>query len=150
MIALKNDFTSFSRKADAKIGLLKEVLDRVERGEDVDVEGLLGTGNKEKEKEWDEGNAQTRREPHKLGFRLAAEVANRMWTTVLREIEEEDQLWQSKDKKRPKPATAEMNNKESTSPNPTVIVNTGKDAVKVDEPDRASIEKPRRTPVGFY
>ena len=55
MIALRNDFTNFSRRADAKIGLLKEVIDRVQRGEDVDVEGLLGTGDVEKEKEWEDG-----------------------------------------------------------------------------------------------
>ena len=57
MIALRNDFTSFNRNADAKIGLLKDVLERVQKGENVDVEGLLGTGNKEKEKEWEEGIA---------------------------------------------------------------------------------------------
>ena len=55
MIALRNEFINFSRKADAKIGLLKEVLERVQRGEDVDVEGLLGTGNEEQEREWEEG-----------------------------------------------------------------------------------------------
>ncbi|KAI9707444.1 MAG: hypothetical protein M1836_000405 [Candelina mexicana] len=68
MIALRNEFLNFSRKADAKIGLLKEVIKRVQRGEDVDVEGLLGTGDSEKEKEWED---------------------------VLREIEHEDALWQS-------------------------------------------------------
>lgn len=55
MISLRNDFMSFSTKADAKIALLKEVIERVQKGEDVDVEGLLGTGDKEKEKEWEEG-----------------------------------------------------------------------------------------------
>ena len=55
MITLRNDFTIFSRKADAKISLLKEVLERVHRGEDVDVKGLLGTGNEDQEKEWEEG-----------------------------------------------------------------------------------------------
>ena len=55
IIALRNDFTNFTRKADAKIALLREVIERVQRGEDVDVEGLLGTGNPEKEKEWNEG-----------------------------------------------------------------------------------------------
>ena len=55
MIALRNDFRAFSRKADARIGLLKEVIERVQRGEDVDVEGLLGTGNAEQEREWEEG-----------------------------------------------------------------------------------------------
>ena len=55
MIMLRNDFISFSRKAEAKIGLLREVIERVHKGEDVDVEGLLGTGNEEQEREWEEG-----------------------------------------------------------------------------------------------
>lgn len=55
MIVLRNDFMSFSRKADAKIRLLKEVIDRVQKGENVDVEGLLGTGDEDKEREWEEG-----------------------------------------------------------------------------------------------
>ncbi|KAL2357145.1 hypothetical protein BJ546DRAFT_430830 [Cryomyces antarcticus] len=74
-IALRNEFLNFSRKADAKIALLKEVIERVQKGEDVDVEGLLGTGNKEKEKEWEE---------------------------VLREIEAADMLWQSQQRKKEK------------------------------------------------
>jgi len=55
MIVLRNDFITFSRKAEAKIGLLKEVIGRVQKGEDVDVEGLLGTGNEDQEREWEEG-----------------------------------------------------------------------------------------------
>ena len=55
MIALRHEFANFSRKADAKIGLLREVVERLHRGENVDVEGLLGTGDKEKEKEWEDG-----------------------------------------------------------------------------------------------
>ena len=55
MIALRNEFLSFSRKADAKISLLKDVVGRLQKGENVDVEGLLGTGNEEQEKEWEEG-----------------------------------------------------------------------------------------------
>lgn len=42
------------RKAEAKIGLLKEVVGRVQKGEEVDVEGLLGTGDEGKEGEWAE------------------------------------------------------------------------------------------------
>src|SRR5271156_4817205 len=38
MIALRNDFAAFSRRADAKIGLLREIVERVQRGEEVDVE----------------------------------------------------------------------------------------------------------------
>lgn len=78
MIALRNDFASFNRKADAKIGLLKDVLERLQKGEDVDVEGLLGTGNKEKEKEWEEGIAERCLGLHKVGFKAADQVANRM------------------------------------------------------------------------
>ena len=55
LIALRNDFTAFSRRTDAKISLLREVIQRVQEGEDVDVEGLLGTGDPEKEKEWEDG-----------------------------------------------------------------------------------------------
>lgn len=55
MIALRNEFTAFTRRADAKIGLLKEIIGRIQNGEEVDVEGLLGTGNKKREQEWEEG-----------------------------------------------------------------------------------------------
>lgn len=57
VIALRTDFMNFSRRAEAKIGLLREVIERVQTGEDVDVEGLLGTGDGEKEKEWEEGTS---------------------------------------------------------------------------------------------
>jgi hypothetical protein len=55
MITLKNDFANFSRKVDSKIALLREVIERVQKGEDVDVEGLLGGGDPEKELEWEAG-----------------------------------------------------------------------------------------------
>lgn len=55
MIAQKNEFTNFSRRADAKIRLLKRVIERVQNGEDVDVKGLLGTGDPKKENEWEQG-----------------------------------------------------------------------------------------------
>lgn len=74
MIALKNDFAAFTRRADAKIDLLREVIQRVQNGEEVDVEGLLGTGDAEKELEWEE---------------------------VLKEIEKEDELWIAARKKKP-------------------------------------------------
>ena len=60
MIALRHDVLNFSRKAEAKIGLLREVIERVQRGEDIDVEGLLGTGNEEKEREREEGSCTLR------------------------------------------------------------------------------------------
>lgn len=55
MIALKNTSEAFERRASAKIGLLREVIERIQNGEDVDVEGLLGTGDERREREWEEG-----------------------------------------------------------------------------------------------
>ena len=57
MIALKNDYTIFSRKADAKIALLKEVIEKIQRGEEVDVEKALGTGDEAQEQEWKDGSS---------------------------------------------------------------------------------------------
>lgn len=55
MIALKNDYSAYTRTTDAKILLLREVIERVKAGEKVDVERLLGTGDEAKEREWEEG-----------------------------------------------------------------------------------------------
>lgn len=43
------------RRAEAKIGILREVIERVQRGEKVDVEGVLGTGDAVQEGEWKKG-----------------------------------------------------------------------------------------------
>ena len=55
LIKLENEYTVFSRKADGKIALLREVLEKVQRGEEVDVEKALGTGDDVQEREWEEG-----------------------------------------------------------------------------------------------
>ncbi|KAK8160698.1 hypothetical protein BKA80DRAFT_183879, partial [Phyllosticta citrichinensis] len=54
LLLLRNSMANYSRKADAKIALLREVFERVQSGEEVDVEGLLGTGNEESDKDWKE------------------------------------------------------------------------------------------------
>lgn len=59
MIALKNSRRNYSRKAEARIALLREVIEKVQKGEDVDVERILGTGDPKQEKEWEEGMAET-------------------------------------------------------------------------------------------
>lgn len=97
LLALRNEFTTYSRRADAKIGLLKEVIERVQKGEDVDVKGLLGTGNPEKEKEWEQGGWLDIELP---GMRLTDGSA----ITVIKEIEEEDRLWQANARRRQKKA----------------------------------------------
>ncbi len=55
MISQKKDFDTFMRQSEVKIGLLREVVERIQKGEDVDVERILGTGDPAKEAEWEDG-----------------------------------------------------------------------------------------------
>ena len=55
MLWLKRDRMHDMRRAEAKLGILREVIERVKAGEDVDVEKVLGTGVESEEKEWAEG-----------------------------------------------------------------------------------------------
>lgn len=55
MLWLKRDRMHDMRRAEAKLGILREVIERVKAGEDVDVEKMLGTGVESEEKEWAEG-----------------------------------------------------------------------------------------------
>ncbi|KAK3898120.1 hypothetical protein C8A05DRAFT_38301 [Staphylotrichum tortipilum] len=54
MISLKKNFATFVRQSDVRIGLLREVVEKLQRGEEVDVEKVLGTGDPEKELAWEE------------------------------------------------------------------------------------------------
>ena len=56
MIALRHEFLNFSRKAEARLDLLREVIRRLQTGEDVDIAGVLGTGDDLHEKEWEDGS----------------------------------------------------------------------------------------------
>ncbi|KAF2769983.1 hypothetical protein EJ03DRAFT_254352, partial [Teratosphaeria nubilosa] len=67
IISERKEQLNFSRKTEAKIALLKEVIGKVRRGEDVDVKGVLGTGDAKAEAEWEE---------------------------VVRELQETDPLWE--------------------------------------------------------
>lgn len=55
MISLRKSFDAFMRRSDVRIGLLREVVERVQNGEAVDVEKVLGAGDPEREAEWEEG-----------------------------------------------------------------------------------------------
>jgi len=55
IIALHRSYDAFSNQAEAKLTLLREVLKRVQSGEDFDIKAALGTGQKAREREWDEG-----------------------------------------------------------------------------------------------
>lgn len=73
MIALERSYTNFSNETNAKLSLLRDVLRRVQAGENVDVEKELGTGDEVKEKEWEE---------------------------VMRELAKEDEMIQSRNQRR--------------------------------------------------
>lgn len=55
MISLRNNFDAFMRRADVRIGLLREVVEKIQNGEEVDVEKVLGSGDPEREAAWEEG-----------------------------------------------------------------------------------------------
>lgn len=55
MLALKHDYAGFVRSADAKASLLREIIEKVQHGEEVDVGKMLGTGDEAKEREWEDG-----------------------------------------------------------------------------------------------
>ncbi|KAI5856907.1 hypothetical protein BZA05DRAFT_386545 [Tricharina praecox] len=67
-LTLKQEHADFLRKADGRIAVLREVIERLGRGEEVDVERMLGTGEDAEEKAWEE---------------------------VIKEIEADDVLWQA-------------------------------------------------------
>ena len=56
MIALKHDFLNFSRRAEARLSQLREVVRRLQAGEEVDIATALGTGDEAQEKEWEDGD----------------------------------------------------------------------------------------------
>ncbi|KAI1467169.1 uncharacterized protein F4812DRAFT_51715 [Daldinia caldariorum] len=88
MIVLKKDFETFMRRSEVRIGTLREVVEKLQRGEEVDVEKALGTGDAEKEKEWEE---------------------------VLREIERDDILKNTKKSEKTKQPTTDLIKTESSS-----------------------------------
>lgn len=71
----KKEISEIESKADAKLALLKDVIERVQRGEKVDVEKELGTDDPEQEKEW---------------FEVIEEIESedRVWRKNLRKLEE--------------------------------------------------------------
>lgn len=54
MLGLKGAYAKFSQETDAKLELLRDVVRRIQNGEKVDVERVLGTGDEKKEREWED------------------------------------------------------------------------------------------------
>lgn len=59
MISLRRNFEAFMRRSEVRIGLLREVVERIQNGEDVDVDQVLGSGDLEREAAWEEGECNT-------------------------------------------------------------------------------------------
>lgn len=124
ILQVKSDFDVCMRRADIKIGKLRDVVDALQRGEEIDVEKALGTGDEEQEREWE---------------------------LVLREIEEEDRAWQASKRKRrearekAREEAAREANKDTASP-----VNSAVDEyIKAkEEPPLQQGRRPATT--GFY
>ncbi|KAL2155912.1 hypothetical protein VTH82DRAFT_654 [Thermothelomyces myriococcoides] len=62
MISLRRDFETFMRQSGVKIDRLREVVEKLQRGEEVDVEEALGTGDAQKELEWEQVLREIERE----------------------------------------------------------------------------------------
>ncbi|KAF9774112.1 hypothetical protein IL306_007945 [Fusarium sp. DS 682] len=54
MITLRNSFDRYMRQSEARIASLREVVEKIQRGEPVDVETALGTRDPGKEADWEE------------------------------------------------------------------------------------------------
>ncbi|KAM3520140.1 hypothetical protein NHJ13051_007051 [Beauveria bassiana] len=62
MIALRNQTTRYMRQASVRLQRLREVVERIQNGEDVDVEKMLGTGEPQREADWEEALQAIERE----------------------------------------------------------------------------------------
>jgi hypothetical protein len=123
MIALKNEYKAYTRSTDAKIRLLREVIEKVKAGEVVDVEKLLGKGDEGVEREWEEGMFSS------FFCSLCMQILLEWWLTsvicaVLKEIEQEDSLWHRRRKeaeeKREQNQEKEMTTAKAVSKDPVV------------------------------
>ncbi|PHH87761.1 hypothetical protein CDD83_8439 [Cordyceps sp. RAO-2017] len=54
MIALRKQTDTYARQSRVRLELLREVVERIRNGEEVDVEKVLGTGDEQKEADWEE------------------------------------------------------------------------------------------------
>lgn len=78
MLTMRGQFAKYTQETEEKLELLRGVIRKIKNGEDVDVQAVLGTGNAQKEKEWEE---------------------------VMKELENEDKLF-NETRKSKQPATA--------------------------------------------
>jgi hypothetical protein len=115
IIGVQNEYNTFMRKAETKIGKLREVIEKLHKGEEVDVEKVLGSGDETQELEWEE---------------------------ALREIENEDRMWQTNKQRRREAKAKQEAEEQEASP----INDSSDKTYGVDE----STGVPVRAPPGFY
>ena len=77
------------RKADLQLAKLREVIEKLQRGEEVDVEKILGTGD---------------------------EVQEQAWEDALREIETEERLWQTNKEQQREASKRALEDKQDANP----------------------------------
>lgn len=73
------------RRSDVRVGLLREVVEKLQNGEQVDVEKVLGSGDAEREAEWEE----SRFKPATLTC-LHVRLIMLVWCVVVNEIEKDN------------------------------------------------------------
>ncbi|PWY90722.1 hypothetical protein BO70DRAFT_358170 [Aspergillus heteromorphus CBS 117.55] len=108
MIALKNDYAAYTRSTDAKIRLMREVIEKVNAGEKVDVEKLLGTEDQGKEREWEDVLREIEAEDSLWHRKNAARAGQ--------EQEQEQQMQEEEEKKKKKQKALEESSKDSVVP----------------------------------
>lgn len=129
ILQVKNDYTTYSRRAELQLQKLREVVRKLQAGEEVDVEKVLGTGVPEEEEAWEE---------------------------ALREIQEEERVWtESKQQKRERKKLAkeqaekEAKEREDASPVRVVPEDPNAKSVQTDAASMSSSKPPYAAP-GFY
>jgi hypothetical protein len=99
MLTLKNEMFAYSRRTEAKIGVLRDVIQRVQRGEDVDVEGVLGTGDAVKEEEWFDGMSLSLLNLDGYEARTTMSTGLLTSCTVIKELEKEEEMHSRRQKR---------------------------------------------------
>lgn len=94
-----------------RIGLLREVVEKLQNGEQVDVEKALGTGDPDKEAMWDEGKLDM--------VPIASATTVLTFATVLAEIEKDAAIRNQKKQEKSKTPESSTSKPASTTEPPS-------------------------------
>ena len=103
IISVQSEFTAYTRRADLRLEKLREVLKKLQAGEEVDVEGTLGTGVESEEKEWEEAMREIEEEEDK-------------WVRSRRKMREKEEARKKEDERRAAEAEQEEERRRDASP----------------------------------